>query len=388
MRTTAKMRALIVGGGIGGLTTARALRRADIEATVFERADDPRTVEAGGGIILWHNALRAFGEVGLADRVRSAGPEIEHFEFRSWRGGLIAHWPVAEMARQFGAPTIGVNRADLYPKLIEALEEGTVRFDVACVGFEQDAAGVTARFADGREERGDLLIGADGIRSTIRAQLLGPAKPRYAGYSLWQASIPLAHPAAPDGYGRVLWGRGARFVYHHVAGGRIYWTAIDHGAEGQRGVEDWRKEQLLERFRGWQEPTTTLIAATAPDALSRLDVYDRPPTSRWGEGRVTLLGDAAHPMAPNVGQGAAQAAEDAVVLARCLRAATDVPAALRAYEAQRMGRTAAMIKESRTVGTLGQWRNPLLCAARDRVLSVALNGSQLKRHKQDMAYQF
>jgi 2-polyprenyl-6-methoxyphenol hydroxylase-like FAD-dependent oxidoreductase len=393
MQATPNLRALVIGGGIAGLAAARALRRAGVEAVVFERAGELRKIAVGGGLILWHNAMRAFQQLDMLDEVLAVGPQTETFEFRSWRGGLLARWPVGEMGRrQFGAPTISVSRADLHPALTAALDEDALQLGAACTGFEQDEAGVTARFADGREERGDLLIGADGFNSTIRKQLLGDTTPRRAPYSLWQAGVEGVHDLVPVGLERVLWGRGTRFVFHHGGGDRLYWTALfDTQPHDTTETGEALKAKLLERYRGWYAPTEAIIAATPAAAIGRLDILDREPVKRWGEGRVTLLGDAAHPMAPNVGQGACQALEDGIVLARCLGAVEkggDAVGALRAYEALRMERTAAMTNESWSVGALARWANPLQCVVRDQVMRVGLNSFQRKRHERDMAYQF
>jgi 2-polyprenyl-6-methoxyphenol hydroxylase-like FAD-dependent oxidoreductase len=258
------------------------------------------------------------------------------------------------------------------------------------VGFTQDATGVTARFTDGREERGDVLVGADGIKSVIRAQLAGKSNPRFAGYAVWQAILPsdvsqrLAD-GAPVGIFRVLWGRGSRFSYYHVGGERLYWFCVLNAAEGGRDVD---KGALLARFRGWMKPTEAIIDATDQATINRADHYDRQPMQQWGEGRVTLLGDAAHAMTFNVGQGACQAIEDGVVLAKCLGQHSDVSAALRAYEARRMGRTAAMQKRAWQLGSFGRWTNPLACSVRDQMMKVTLKSVALRAHREEMAYEF
>jgi 2-polyprenyl-6-methoxyphenol hydroxylase-like FAD-dependent oxidoreductase len=382
-----RLRALIAGGGIGGLTAARALRLQGHDAQVFERVDELRKVQVGAGLHLWPNAMNALRHVGLAEQARAMGTVMERMEVCSWRGPVLSVTPLDYLERTFGAPGIGVSRLEFHPLLAEALEDGVLQLGAEVTSFEQDEEGVTLRFADGREERGDVLIGADGITSVVRAQLLGPAPPRYAGYTIWRALIDFAHDRAPSGTFRITWGRGLRFVFYHVAGGLLYWSAIANAPEGERDPEGRTRTALLARFAGWPEPTTAIIEATPEAAIRRQDIYDRPPVRRWGEGRVTLLGDAAHPLTFNVGQGACTAIEDGVIVARCLAEERDVPSALRSYEARRMDRTANMVNRAWRLGKLGGWENPLACWLREQLMKSALNRAVLKSFHSDWSYQ-
>jgi 2-polyprenyl-6-methoxyphenol hydroxylase-like FAD-dependent oxidoreductase len=343
------MRAMIVGAGIGGLTTAIALRRAGIEATVFERAGEIK--EVGAGILLAANAVRALGELGLLHEVRQLGTPASAGRIHSWRGKTLAEVPARELEKTFGAPSVAVHRADLQGFLLKEAGEKNVVLGENCSGFEQDDAGVTAIFADGTVERGELLIGADGLYSTVRARLFGREKPRYAGYTAWRAVVKPGRELLPWGTGFESWGRGVRFGCAHIGGVRVYWFATRNAPEGERdsplGSPSGPKVALRRLFDGWHHPVPDLIAETEEWAIRRDDLYDRAPLSgSWGEGRVTLLGDAAHPATPNLGQGACQAIEDAVVLARCLEqivranAKDSVPSALRRYEGLRGERTA------------------------------------------------
>ena len=374
------LRVLIIGGGVGGLTTAYALRRAGIDATVYEKAGEMQKIQVGGGIALWSNAFQVLQRLDLAERMLAVGGPVRYFECRTWRGDLPAIWPLRVLERKLGAPTVGVARSDLHRVLVGALDEGALEMGAECAGFEQDATGVTLRFADGREERGDVLIGADGISSAVRAQLVPEAQPRYVGYMLWQANIVLEHPRLPHDVFRMLWGPGERFVFFPVGQGRTYWAAISNAPEGEADPESGLKARLLERYRHYPEPTQALIEATPEAKLARMDVYDLKPVRRWGEGRVTLLGDAAHAMTFNIGQGAGQAIEDAAVLTGLLAAATreDVPAALREYERRRMARAAFFANVAYQLGALGTWENRVACALRGRLFPLFINRHSLK----------
>lgn len=379
------IRAIIIGGGIGGLSTAVALRRAGIEAVVFEQQADLRKTQVGGGIHMWVNAMRALQQLQLADRVSELGAPIERTEFATRRGRSLGSWPLAEIAREHGVSDVGITRGELQQVLVDAQDSAAVHEGVSCVGFTQDESGVVVRFADSREERADLLIGADGLRSTIRAQLLGEKPPRYAGYAQLQALAPGGEALLPAGLERIIFGCGKRVVLHHAGGGKLFWAGALYGPEGSFSTPGGKKERLLEAFRGWEHPIEAAIEATPEETIVGFDIFDRPPVERWGSGRVTLVGDAAHPMTTNLSQGGCQALEDAVVLARCLRENGDVPGALRAFEASRIPRTSPLVKQSYRIARMGGIRNPVGCALRDRLMGLTLGTVALKSHRAFLA---
>jgi len=377
-------RALIVGGGIGGLATAHALLRQDIDAVVFERADDVRKIQLGGGFHLWTNAARALQRLGLYDQVQAIGSPIDVTEYRTGSGGLLASWPIGEIARENGVTDVGVSRQDLQALLVEAVGGDRIRLGARCAGFEQDDDGVRLKLADGGEERGAMLIAADGLRSTIRAQIHGEREPRYAGYTQWQSLIPDEDDSLPPRAERVLFGPGSRAILHRVGCERLFWAAVLYGEE-DGPVARAGKDTLLERFAGWQEPVAAAIAATPEDGIARLQIYDREPIPSWGVGRVTLLGDAAHPMTTNLSQGACQVLEDAAALARCLGRGDDIEAALRSYEQTRIRRTSPIVKQSARIARVGSLKNPLACALRNRMTALTLGGPVLKAHRRFVA---
>ena len=371
------MKAIIVGGGIGGLTAAVALGRAGVEAAVFERVEELR--EIGAGITLWANAVKALKKLGVYEAVREAGGAELGGEIRSWRGERISAITAYQLRSSFGEANLAVHRADLQGALLATLPRGTVRPGAEFVGFAQESASVVARFADGSEERGDLLLGADGIHSSLRAQLLGRSAPRYAGYTAWRGVAEVGGGLVPEGVGLNLWGRGSEFGLASIGRGRLYWFVTRNAPEGEAESAAGRKREVLDLLGGWYEPVRAAVEATEGSKILRNDIYDRDPLERWGAGRVTLLGDAAHPMTPNLGQGACQAIEDAVVLARCLGDGGEVVSSLRLYEATRIPRTADVVRRSRRVGWILQLENPLLCRLRDAVARRTSARAQLRQ---------
>ena len=380
----------MAGAGIGGLTAAIALRRAGFEVAVFERAAELR--EVGAGLLLAANAQKALGKLGLADAVARLGTPASAAEIRSWRGEVLASIPAAELEKRVGAPSAAVHRADLQALLVREVGEGRLRLGAEVQGFEQDESGVRAFLSGGSEERADILLGADGLHSKTRAVLFGPEKPRYAGYTAWRAVAEPGEELLPWGRGFESWGRGARFGCAHIGKGRVYWFATQNASEGAKdgtpGTPDGPKARLLRLFGSWHQPIGELIEATDEHAILRTDIYDREPLGEhWGEGRVTLLGDAAHPMTPNLGQGACQAIVDAVVMALCLHEVGATAEALRRYERLRSERAAMVVRRSRRVGRIGQLENPLLCRLRDRALAMAPPKLQLRQLEEVIGYE-
>ena len=351
--------AVVIGGGIAGLTTAIALDRAGVSVDVYERVDP--LGEIGAGISIWLNAIRAFGEIGLADKIKAFSVPAGDAGLRTWDGRLLVGPSQSTLARRLEDVAVVMHRADLQRVLLDAYGRERVKLGSACVSIAQDDRGATATFTNGHVAHGDMLIGADGLHSVVRSALHGDQPPRYSGYTAWRGVVTFDHSKVRPGES---WGPGRRFGQIPMSQSRVYWFATDNVPAGSRAAAG-EKAELLRLFRGWHEPIDALIDATAAPAILRNDIYDRPPLARWGDRRITLVGDAAHPMTPNLGQGACQAIEDAVELARALRGAVDVAAALRAYETARIRRANRIVEASRRVGWLGQFERRSAIAARD-----------------------
>jgi 2-polyprenyl-6-methoxyphenol hydroxylase-like FAD-dependent oxidoreductase len=388
------MRVLIVGAGIGGLSAALALRRAGAEVVVFERVR--QLTHAGQGLLIPPNAVKALRKIRLDEAVDNVGVPGSSGELRSWRGEVLMRLPLAEVKQRTGEETVGVHRGDLQEALLGALavvaHEEAPRTEKDLVDLRQEGDEVLVRFADGTIESGDLLVGADGLRSRVRAILHADGEPRYAGFTSWRG-IARGFPAKklPLGRGFETWGPGGLFGCGHIGGESIYWFATRLSPRGGRDGPEGPRSQLLRIFDAWHEPIGELIAGTDEAHILRTDVYDRDPLEGgWGQGRVTLLGDAAHPMTPNLGQGASQAIEDAVVLARYLapaaRGEEDVEGALRRYEGERSERTAQIVRRSRNIGRVSHLQNPLLCRLRDAVLRALPDRAQLRQIEEIVAY--
>ncbi len=373
----------IVGAGIGGLSAAIGLRQAGVDATVFERV--PEIKPLGAGLNLWSNGLRAFQQLGIADEVIDVSVPVELQTQYTHRGREISRWPVAEWSRRLGVPTVGIARPDLHAVLVGALGEEHIELGRECTGYREEDGGVSAVFADGTEARGDVLIAADGARSVLRDQLLGPSRPRYSGVTSWRAIVDFDsdHPDAPPGKLRLNWGRGTQFNFYRVGGGRLYWLAL---AKADEGGTDASIAAVRSHFDHFYPTVREIIDATPGDRVKRTDIVDRKPIDEWVKGRVALLGDSAHAMTPNLAQGACQAIEDGVVLAECL--CNDPVGGLLAYQERRRERTANFQKGSYQVTRLLAVSNPLGVAARNAMLTFAMRSIAPKQTIQWMEEQF
>jgi len=362
MQSSATKKAIIIGGGIGGVTAAIALQRAGIDVTVFERADV--LLEVGSGLPLWPGALRGIKKLGLTSVLEALGPSIGAGNITTWRGEVLADLSTAKRLQRLDTINAVVHRAELLALLLEALGEDKVQLATTCVGFTQDAGGVEVQFADGRAVHGDLLIGADGIHSVIRAQMFGPAIPKYMGYTAWRGVASIARTDLASW----TWGKGYQFGIFPMSRNRVYWFAQRNTPEGEQDKAGGRKRELLELFHDWHDPIPVVIEATDDAHILRNDIYQTKPLHHWSRGRVTLLGDAAHAMTPNLGQGACQAIEDAVVLGDCLKAEPNVAAALSVYEKRRITRTKRVTWLSALMGPAVQMRNPVVAGVRNALV--------------------
>ncbi|MFI2209341.1 FAD-dependent monooxygenase [Streptomyces sp. NPDC020141] len=369
-------KALVIGAGIGGLTTAAGLLRQGIEAEVFEARPSPGRLLTGGGFMLWHNAFLALRRIGLDEAVAADAVRMRFHEFRSDSGRRLARWELDGPTRECGAPACALRRSSLHRVLTEAVGEHRIRPGRRLTGYAQDADGVTARFADGSAARGDVLIGADGLRSTVRATMRRGFEPppRYSGYTAWQAITRLpGESTAPTGTFFNLWGRGGlRFLYCRLNESEVYWDAVtsDRAAAGIDTVGRTRGAALAAAYRRWPEPVGRIIASTEEEAILPVAIHDRPPGGGWSRGRVVLVGDAAHPMTLNLSQGAGQAVESGVVLADLLGRSEPgaVPETLRRFESARRARCAEMVDTSWRIGTLGLVHSTALSRLRDLMM--------------------
>ncbi|MEC3918575.1 FAD-dependent oxidoreductase [Nocardia sp. CDC160] len=363
-------KAVVVGGGIGGLATAIALIRRGWQVEVLERAAE--FGEAGSGISLWANGIRAMDALGLGDAVRAAGLVETEGGIRDRAGRWLSKTDTGELARRYG-PLVAIRRTDLFAILSGALPGEVLRPGVTVTGIENAGDGVAVTHTSGVSEA-DVVVGADGIHSVVRAALWPDAQgPRYAGYTAWRM---ITGPLGFSVSGSETWGRGERFGVVPLRDGCAYLFGVADAPEGDRHP-DGEFAEVRRRFANWPAPIPEALAQVDPATVLHHDLYDLPPLDTYVRGRVALLGDAAHAMTPNLGQGANQALEDAVTLAAVL---TEHPVgeALDAYDRLRRPRTTAMVRRSRMIGAVAQLSWLPATVLRDTVIRLSPRSAMLR----------
>lgn len=346
------MHILIAGGGIGGLAAAAALLQRGIDVDVYEQASELK--EVGAGIQISPNGNKVLDAIGVFQTLRELSCDPERKEFRLWNTGRP--WPMFSLGKavieKYGYPYLTVYRPDMHQALadrVRALKADAIHLDSAVAGCAHDAEAAELLLRDGRRIRGDALIGADGVRSVVRNALWGPCDPEFSGMVAWRSLIPMEDLPerlrasvgstwiGPGGHVVCYPLRRARFLNFVATMEGKRWTAASNSEPGTT-------EECLADFQGWHEDVQTMIRASPQ--LLKWALARRDPIPTWTQGRISLLGDAAHATLPFLAQGAVHSLEDGLVLARCLEGveADAVPAALRRYEVARIERTSRMVR--------------------------------------------
>ncbi|MBM4210159.1 MAG: hypothetical protein FJ184_05430 [Gammaproteobacteria bacterium] len=345
----------IVGAGIAGLVAARALQQFGFRPAVYEQA--PVLGDVGAGLTVSPNATHVLNAIGLEGVLSRIGMRPDRGGVKHWQTGelMVEISRGSEMLEKYGAAYYQVHRADLHRELADLVvshDPAAIRTGHAFVGLRQNACGVRLKFGNGVEVQADAVLGADGVRSVVRTELFGADRPRFTGYMAYRGLVPYA--ALPAGVVEptscLSTGPGRSFTRYLVRGGSLV------NFVGLTERDDWREEgwsiratvkEMLDEYGDWYEGVRTIIAATPADGLFKWALFDREPLAEWTRGRVTLIGDAAHPMLPFLGQGAAMGIEDGMLIARAFAAADTIEEALRRYVEARLPRANWVMTESR-----------------------------------------
>jgi len=356
---------IIIGGGIGGVAMALALSCInELELIVYERTKELR--EVGAGIALWANATHVLQNLGLLEEVKQFGYLITNYQFNSQWGKELVNIALDNLE----LPTIGIHRGKLHQLLWSKMPSEKFILGETFERFEQENDQIRAYFASGLKIEGNAIIGADGLRSQVRAAILGDGPPIYRNFKTWRGLTDYIPATYRPGYIQEFLGGGKAFGFMMLGGGKMYWYAAAIAREGQPDAVYGRKKELETMYQDWFPTIGELISATYEADILSTDLYDRPPTQPWSRQNVTLIGDAAHPMLPTMGQGACTALEDAYVMAQCLKEQYDFRVAFQDYELLRFPRIKAIVEQSLRSSKMGELRNPFLVKIRNIFMKV------------------
>ena len=377
--TSSNKKFAIIGAGIGGLTLAIAMQQKGFDVTVYENA--PQIKPLGAGLGLAANAMKAFYEIGIGDRILKAGKKLKSLEIKSRAGKVLSSADSEKMAKNLGVTSnFAIHRADLHEVLLHEVKPGTLQLGKGCLDFVQSEMGVTIKFSDGTSSFADYMIAADGINSKVRSKLLPDSNPRYAGYTCWRAVIDSIDDFDLETTSET-WGEEGRFGIVPLSDNRIYWFACINAPQNDLSKKAFTIKDLQNRFQYYHSPIPRLLSMTNESQLIWSDIIDLKPLRKFAFGRVVLIGDAAHATTPNMGQGACMAIEDAVILANLLETSTSAEEVFKLFEKKRIVRTTKIVNGSWRVGKLAQMDNSFLIGLRNAALQVTPSSVAEKQMK-------
>jgi 2-polyprenyl-6-methoxyphenol hydroxylase-like FAD-dependent oxidoreductase len=369
----------IIGAGIAGLTTAIALNKKGFKAVVFEAAPEIKAVGAGLGLAA--NAIKAFEKIGIADEVIKEGKCLSAFNIFDQEGKLITSADSTEISKKYGLDNFTIHRGNLHKVLLKNFDPKRIFTSKRSVKLELKETSVAVHFEDNTQESFDYLIIADGIHSPLRKSLIPGAKIRYSGYTCWRAVID--NPGLDLDAASETWGEDGRFGIVPLANNKIYWFACKNAPEKSLEMKGFKIKDIQKVFENFHSPIPEILSNTTDDQLLWNDISDLKPISKYAFGRAVLIGDAGHATTPNMGQGACQAIEDAVVLAEEVAANPEnLEKAFLSFEKKRLKRTHWIVNNSNAIGKVAQLENRALITLRNiifRNLPKSLNEKQIEK---------
>lgn len=356
----------IIGGGIAGLCTALALKNKGIEVSVFEASSEIKALGAGLGMAA--NAIKAFDKLGIKAEVIEAGRVLDTFQIRDDKGKTISTINSKAISQKYGTDNFTIHRGRLHSLLLSKIAQEQIHTSKRAISFEKTGQSIMIHFQDGSQHYTDYVIVADGIHSPIRKQLIPNSQIRYAGYTCWRAVVdngPLALTETSE-----TWGPNGRIGIVPLADNKTYWFACLSAKANDPDMKALKVHDLWENFKDYHEPIPSILKQTKDEHLLLNDIIDLKPIKQYAFDNIVLIGDAAHATTPNMGQGACQAVEDAVVLAEELAQNEDWTLAFKKYEKRRLKRTHFIVNNSWNLGKIAQTENKALIKIRNLLLRM------------------
>ena len=374
------MKTVIIGAGIGGLTTAIALQKAGIEFEIFEAA--PELKPLGAGIVMASNAMQVFQRLGMEKKIMGAGLEIgaAYGVDQSFR--LISGLAIKEkITIRYGIGSYAIHRGRLQEVLLAEINPSKIHLGKRLAGLDQLEGGVTLSFEDGSSAEADLAIGADGIRSVVRKNIFGEVPLRYAGQTCWRGMAKVRLPEEMRFNSYEMWGnqKGLRFGFVPTAENEVYYFTTFFTDPYGKDVPGNVKSDLINRYSCFGEIPVKIMESTPEENIIRSDIFDFQPMLRWWSGRVALIGDAAHATTPNLGQGGCQAVEDAYVIAKCLKESPTVEKAFDQYQTIRYRKAVDVVNMSWRFGRMTNLGSPFLRSMRNGLMRMIPEGVAVRQ---------
>lgn len=373
------MNGLIIGAGIGGLTTAIALQRKGIQTELVEAAEALAPI--GAGILLPPNALAILARYGLLEQLENAGHSIDAFVVADAKGRLISRSPATYKQGNRHYRTVAIHRGLLQKILLDSFHPEAVTLGHRCRHVASTTKGAEASFENGAIKQADFLIAADGLHSSVRKVLFPDSRVRYSGQICWRGIANTALSGSQANQLTELWGQGTRFGFVPIAERQVYWYTTKLAQSGHaEHAED--SVEILRLFQEFGTVAEGLIESTPTGSIIRCPLSDLKPLPAWSSGSVVLLGDAAHAATPNLGQGGAQAIEDSYVLAEKLASEDSVARAFRAFRQSRIAKVTQIVNASRHIGQITNLKHPWACASRNQM--ARMSASIIRRQQAEL----
>jgi len=367
------MKIIIIGAGIGGLTTALALHQRGFSVEIYEASSELQPV--GAGIVLASNVLQIFDRLNILADMQMRGEKIYAMNVTDSKGKVIQKSDLKKVEEKFGKGVLGIHRARLQAGLLANLPRNIVHLGKKTVSITQKKHKVVVIFEDGTRAEGDICIGADGLRSVARKSILGDIPLRYSGQTCWRGISNMELAPEYKGNAYEMWGtyNGLRVGFLEVGEKEVYFFAVEKTAANGTDDAENRKQMLLEKYADFPPVVQKMIENTHLEKIMRHDINDFQPIKKWYEGRIVLIGDAAHATTPNMGQGGAQAIEDAWVIADCLAKYTNYSLAFAKFQEIRYEKAVWIVNNSATFGKMTNLSGRFVTEVRNALIRLVPN---------------